>query len=218
MVETLRQFFDAIGIDWVLWLLLSLSVISIGVMIERAVFFIVNSADVEHVAEILRKTMIDGDDRPAAVRQLRALKGLEAVVLLDGIEHLQKGPESVEELVDSAVARERVRYERYLPFLGTLGNNAPFIGLFGTVLGVISAFQDLSGSVSGDAARKAALMTSIAEALVATAVGLLVAIPAVIAFNQFKGKIKERSSNTEALSRLLLAHLKDVERPQNRAA
>ncbi|GMV41191.1 MAG: hypothetical protein AMXMBFR64_29070 [Myxococcales bacterium] len=218
MVETLREFFDVIGVEWVLWLLLALSVISIGVMIERAVFFAVNSADVHHVAEILRKTMIDGDDRPGAIRQLKALKGLEAAVLLDGIEHLQKGPEAVEELVDAAVARERVRYERYLPFLGTLGNNAPFIGLFGTVLGIISAFGDLSGSVSGDAARKSALMGSIAEALVATAVGLLVAIPAVIAFNQFKGKIKERSSHTEALSRMLLAHLKDEERPRGRAA
>ena len=218
MVETLQHFFDSLGVDWVLWLLLSLSVLSIGVMIERAVFFIVNAADVTKVDAILRKTMIDGDDRAAAIKQLKALKGLEATVLLDGIQHLDMGPNSVEEIVDAAVARERVRYERYLQFLGTLGNNAPFIGLFGTVLGIIRAFQNLSLTVAGDSGSKSQLMYAIAEALVATAVGLLVAIPAVIAYNQFKGKIKERTSHTEALSRLLLAHLKSTDTQPHRAA
>jgi biopolymer transport protein ExbB len=218
MVETLRIFFDSLGVDWVLWLLLGLSVVSIGIMIERWIFFSTNSSDVLRLDEILQ-TMIAGDDPKGALRMLGQLKGLEAVVLADGVRALEKGAGAVEEIIDAAVARERVRYERYLPFLGTLGNNAPFIGLFGTVLGIISAFADLSASVAGaDASRKAALMTSIAEALVATAVGLLVAIPAVIAFNQFKGKIKERSSHAESLSRLLLAHLKDESQKPKKAA
>ena len=206
MVETLRLFFDSIGVDWVLWLLLSLSVISLGVVIERAVFYTVNSADVARIAEILKKTL-EAHDTAATLNLLGRLKGLEATVLLEGMKNLHRGPAAVENIIESAVARERVRYDRYLPFLGTLGNNAPFIGLFGTVLGIIGAFQDLSGSVAGDKARNAALMLNISEALVATAVGLLVAIPAVVAFNHFKGKIKERIGNTEALSKLLLAYI-----------
>jgi biopolymer transport protein ExbB len=94
-----------------------------------------------------------------------------------------------------------------------LGNNAPFIGLFGTVLGIISAFSDLEQLATG-ANRAQAIMGSISEALVATAVGLLVAIPSVIAYNQFKGTIRERIDRTGALSGVLLAHLKTPKKPR----
>ena len=87
------------------------------------------------------------------------------------------------------VEQERLRYERGLAFLGTLGNNAPFVGLFGTVLGIIRAFHDLAGnSLQGSQA----VMAGIAEALVATAVGLLVALPAVATYNAFIAPRRDR--------------------------
>ena len=114
-----------------------------------------------------------------------------------------------------AQAIQRMKLEQRLAYLGTLGNNAPFIGLFGTVIGVIGAFDALGeqakqpvGAAASQAMAPQAVMSSIAEALVATAVGLLVAIPAVAANNYFQRKIKSTLANTDALTRILLAHLK----------
>ena len=95
-----------------------------------------------------------------------------------------------------------------MSFLATIASNAPFIGLFGTVLGIIRSFKDLSGNISE---ASSAVMAGIAEALIATAVGLLVAIPAVVAFNYFKGKVKRAMNNTHLLSKVLLSHLKTVD-------
>src|SRR5208283_4247536 len=113
--------------------------------------------------------------------------------------------------IGGALALERTRMERGLAFLGTLGNNAPFVGLLGTVIGIIEAFEVLGrtegAGATGGALAPQAIMGSISEALVATAVGLAVAIPAVAAFNYFQRRIQSTLANTEALSKVLLAHL-----------
>jgi biopolymer transport protein ExbB len=112
-----------------------------------------------------------------------------------------------------AAALQRVRLERGLAVLGTVGNNAPFLGLLGTVIGVIEAFEILGRPQAATTAAAAsglapqAIMSSIAEALIATAVGLFVAIPAVAAYNYFQRRIQGIGANTEALSNVLLAHL-----------
>ena len=111
----------------------------------------------------------------------------------------------MEQVIASTLARERPQYERFLSFLGTLGNNAPFIGLFGTVLGIIRAFRDLAThTIEGSSA----VMAGIAEALVATAVGLLVALPAVAVFTTFQRVIRTQVATSEALTRVVLAHAK----------
>ena len=102
----------------------------------------------------------------------------------------------------SAKSRLRIDLERNLGVLGTLGNNAPFIGLFGTVLGIIKAFADLSRNQAGGAG---AVMSGISEALVATAVGLMVAIPAVIAFNYFQGRVRKALARVDAMAHLVLS-------------
>ena len=105
---------------------------------------------------------------------------------------------------------ERLRYERRLAFLGTLGNNAPVIGLFGTVLGIIRAFHDLAGSsLQGTQA----VMSGIAEALVATGVGLLVALPAVAMYNTLIRRVEVATAGAEAASREVLAYLKTSREP-----
>ncbi|MCA9797661.1 MAG: MotA/TolQ/ExbB proton channel family protein, partial [Candidatus Eremiobacteraeota bacterium] len=94
----------------------------------------------------------------------------------------------VEQIMMSSVARERQRFDRFLTYFGTLGNNAPFIGLFGTVLGIIRAFHNLSGDLTGGAD---VVMGAISEALVATAARIFVAIPALAAYNGFQRKVEQ---------------------------
>ena len=108
------------------------------------------------------------------------------------------------------MARERQRYNRYLSYFGTIGNNTPFIGLFGTVIGIILAFKVRRKSKGG----LEVIGPLISEALVATAVGLFVAIPAVVIFSWFKSMVKERISNTDFLMRIVLAHLGEAQRKE----
>ena len=100
--------------------------------------------------------------------------------------------------------------ERNLAFLGTLGNNAPFVGLLGTVIGIVRSFHALNANVGQVSA---GLMAEIGEALTATAIGLLVALPAVAFFNLFQRLIRVRLSRAEALCHEIIAHLRTQDRP-----
>ena len=190
--------------EWVLWLLLGLSLLSVAVMVERWIFYRRRKVDFESLREEFAK-YLDKGDFEAAAKLLAKTNSLETNVVLAGLRGYTKGPESVEDLLTGALAREKSFYERRLPILATLASNSPYIGLFGTVLGIVRAFKDLSKDM---AAASTGVMAGIAEALVATAIGLLVAIPAVVAYNVFKGMVKDAVTNTEALSRILLAELK----------
>lgn len=190
--------------EWVLWLLAALSVISIAVMLERAIYFSTHRlADPESLLVKLAKGDLDG-----VKAEVKDKKGMEAAVLREGLEWAAKGPDSVEEVVNATLSRERPRYERYLSILGTLGSNAPFIGLFGTVLGIIKAFHDLGESSAKGSQIQSTVMAGISEALVATAVGLAVAIPAVIAYNILTRSVKNTTSRSTALGHALVGHLR----------
>src|SRR5262249_39615495 len=135
-------------------------------------------------------------------------------VITAGLREAARGAEAAAEAMIGAMTRERLRLEQRLSFLGTLGNNAPFLGLLGTVIGIVMAFERLGESRGGDAhaAASTEVMAAIAEALVATAIGLVVAIPAVAAFNYFQRRIRVVTSNADALTRVLLAHLRGTDR------
>lgn len=190
--------------EWVLWLLIALSLASVAVMIERAVFYRRHRVDVDTLRRDLGK-LLDQGDFAGAGALLRQKDSLETNVVLFGLRDHAKGADAVEDLLSGAVQKEKERYEKRLSFLATIASNAPFIGLFGTVLGIIRAFKDLSGNM---AEASSMVMAGIAEALIATAVGLLVAIPAVVAFNAFKARVKTATNNTHLLSRILLSQLK----------
>lgn len=130
---------------------------------------------------------------------------VETAVVQAGLGRASDGPAAAEAAMDSARAIQRVALERNLTFLGTVGNNAPFIGLLGTVIGIIKAFHALSRDTQGGAA---AVMYEISEALVATAIGLFVAIPAVMAFNYFRTRVKLVNGNVDALSQVVLSFLR----------
>lgn len=104
---------------------------------------------------------------------------------------------SLQRTLQSGVQDEMAHQERYLHFLATVGNTAPFVGLFGTVWGIIDAFQEIGRQGN---ANIASVAPGISEALIATAAGLFVAIPAVIAYNIFVNKIQKMSVQLEVFA------------------
>ncbi len=211
IVLWLEQIMIGFGAGWVMWLMLGLSVISLAIILERAWFFYSLKDDLAALARDLRNAL-DVSFESARTR-LSASPSAEAAVVLAGIDVHKKGPDSAEKAMEGAAALQRMKLEKRLASLATLGNNAPFIGLFGTVIGVIGAFkaldQDKAAAAADGVAQVAnrAVMSSIAEALVATAVGIAIAIPAVAANNFFQRQIRATLANTEALTKVLLAHL-----------
>jgi biopolymer transport protein ExbB/TolQ len=176
--------------------LVALSILSIAIILDRRKLL---RSRVESAALADLKAAIR-NGKPAATSSRDSVVS-RYLVLLDG--SLAQAPtEAVDRATRSFLAEERQQLERGLTFLATIGSNAPFIGLFGTVLGIIQAFGELSSQQSGSAS----VMSAISEALVATAVGLLVAIPAVVAFNLFQRRIREILVPCEILRDEFLAH------------
>jgi biopolymer transport protein ExbB len=196
--------FTLLGAGWVLWLLLGLSVLSVAVMVERALYFARRRMSATFPQ--LLKLCQGGDLNGAAA--LATSDAMEADVVRTAAGVASGGNEAVEKAVQSTIDRRRLEYEQWLFVLGTLGNNAPFIGLFGTVLGIIRAFADLAIANKGGGANTAGtVMAGISEALVATAVGLFVAIPAVLAFNIFQRLLKRVIGRSNALGNAIASGL-----------
>ena len=194
-----------LGSSWVMYLLLVLSVFSFAYMIERVIFFRKNAADPDAIARILTEAFERGDT-DFAHKTLAKNTSIEAQVFAGALKWVSAGPDAFSDGVESQFGRKKKELERGMGFLGTIGSNAPFIGLFGTVIGVIEAFHQL-----GEGANKAAMgnvMSGIAEALVATGIGLFVAIPAVIAYNVIQRKIGTIEINIATVTKEVCAWLK----------
>lgn len=189
----------------VLWTLVGASVLSLGVIYERWKAFRRERVDFPRLMDELARRLERGD--AAGARQAaQSAGGVEGRVAAAGLAAFAKGPASVEEAMLARLVLERSRLERNLVVLGTLGNNAPFVGLFGTVLGIIKAFNDLA--VTGGSG-VSVVMSGISSALVATAFGILVAIPAVAANNFFQTKLRRAVSNAQSLVHLMQSYLRD---------
>jgi len=191
------------GSRWVLWLMLALSLAAVAVILERVWFYVQERAPRERLDLALRTLRDQG--AAAALSKLAGARSMEAAVARACLAHAGEGAAAVEEHKGAAVEQERLRYESRIAFLGTLGNNAPFVGLFGTVLGIIRAFHDLAGNTLQGTQ---AVMSGIAEALVATGVGLLVALPAVATYNAFVRRVETTAAGAEAIAHQILAHIK----------
>ena len=190
-----------LGTAWVLWLLVGLSVVSVTVMLERTLFFSRMRINFPDFTNQLAKLLIDRDAE--GIKRLCANRGaIEAQVVLRGMDYSERGATAMRESMEGFLIGNRQILDRGLVVLGTLGNNAPFIGLFGTVIGIIMSFKDLSDNPAGG---PSVVMAGISESLVATAVGLMVAIPAVIAFNAFNRIVKRRLANAEAVMKMVLS-------------
>src|SRR5262245_17605338 len=201
-----------LGSSWVMYLLLALSVVSIATMLERWVFFRRRSDDVDELGEKLL-ALLEKDDTTAARALLKQSRSIEASALGAGLRYWGQTPEAIEDAISGQMLRERRELERGMTFMGTLGNNAPFVGLFGTVIGVIIAFQQLGTSQA--ASSMSQVMGGIAEALIATGVGLFVALPAVVAYNVVQKAIADIEDNVTAILKDMTALLRAGDRGRN---
>jgi len=193
--------------EWVLFFLLGLFVACIVVMLVKAAWFAINSMRAKAVGARVGVFLSDGDV-DSFRKDVEELEGTEAWVLRHALRYTENGGDVVEKQMDVAMVSRKARMERGIVFLGTVGANAPFVGLFGTVLGVIRAFRDLSLETDQGAQ---AVMGGISEALVATAVGLMVAIPAVVAYNYLSRQVKSVLSRSGSLNEQVLLRLRSAD-------
>lgn len=200
-IFTVAQIADQV----VLWILVVLSVLSLGIIMER--FFSLRRIAKES-AEVRKK--IRAALQSNAVDEVESMPRnqdtLEGRALNYAMRHIKEsGSKGLEEAFNSFSLTERPELERYLGFLATVGSNAPYIGLLGTVLGIMKSFQDLS--VSTEAGQQT-VMAGISLALVATAAGLFVAIPAVVSYNYYQRKVKATLQSLDSVKELCLAYAK----------
>lgn len=194
----------AYGHDITLYLLIILSIFSVAAILDRARALgrvLTKSEEVtRQLQETLQSNSIKDFDTYSPDKDTFVGKAV-AYGLRHSKEHGTKG---LEEVFNSYALNERPHLERYLNFLATVGSNAPFIGLLGTVFGIMEAFRALATS-QGEIT---AVMVGISEALVATAIGLIVAIPAVVAYNFFQKRVKRILQTLESAKDVCLAYAK----------
>lgn len=217
LIERVKSAMVGLGTGWVLMLMLLLSVISLAIMLERVWLYWSLRDDIEGLMRDLGRLLRDGD-LDGARQRLEASRSAEAAVIIAGLVEADRGADAADEAMQGASALQKLKLEKRLAFLGTLGNNAPFIGLLGTVIGIVAAFDELSKvkmAAASGATQLApeAVMGRISEALVATAIGILIAIPAVAAYNAFQRVVRGTIANTDALGHMLLSYLKAVPAP-----
>ncbi|HSA34890.1 MAG TPA: MotA/TolQ/ExbB proton channel family protein [bacterium] len=177
----------------ILYLLFVVSFFTLAFFVERLLYY---RRTLVRDGDRLQTELFAAPDRARMLTVLRAEKGEEARMIAESFGEGIVGPDAFRELVTARLIAARQRWERYTDFLGTVGSNAPFVGLLGTVLGIMKSFADLAVATKGG---PQAVMSGISEALIATAVGLGVAIPAIIFFNICKGRIRRSSALVEAL-------------------
>jgi biopolymer transport protein TolQ len=189
----------------VLWILVVLSVLSIGMILER--FFALNkvSSNSNRIRARVRMALQSNsvEDVEGIAKDIDTLEGRAASYAL---KHMRDaGTRGLEEVFNTFALTEKPELERFLSFLATVGSNAPYIGLLGTVLGIMKAFNDLA---SAPEAGQQTVMMGISLALVATAAGLFVAIPAVIFYNYYSKKVRSIMQSLESVKELCLAYAK----------
>jgi biopolymer transport protein ExbB len=166
--------------------LLACSIAAVAVVIERLAFFGQQHGDSR---ELLRQIgqRIAADDLPGAIKICDANKGMLPKILKFGLQRGSKNRADITDALSIALMEHLNTLERNLAIIGTIAVIAPFVGLFGTVLGIIHAFDDIA--LKGNST-PAVVAAGVGEALVTTAAGLFVAVLAVIFFNYFKTRIK----------------------------
>jgi biopolymer transport protein ExbB len=204
MTEQLMGYLE-VGEEWVIYLLLATSVICVAIVVDRAIFLARFKGKRDVLKGSLRKFLATKDIEGAR-KHFEAQHSVPARVMAAALRATDRSPEALQEVIEGEELEQRGRLERGLDFLGTVGSNAPFVGLFGTVLGIIQAFRDLAVA---DTAGPQVVMAGISAALVATAIGLLVAIPALVAYNFFKGQAKKVFRTSDVLSKQLLSYQLD---------
>ena len=215
MLSKLFLGISLVGAEWVLYLLVFTSLISVSLIFERYRFFKKATQELESFRNQVRIQATEKNwaavlkTAESRVRQNTDYPDLETEMVYTLLSHTQSSgskthPEVLTEVAHDPVMRAKLQWEKNLATLATIGSNAPFLGLFGTVLGIIQAFHDLANQ---SAQGVQTVTAGLSEALIATAVGLLVALPAVIAFNLYQRQVKAALTEAESMKSFLIGKL-----------
>ncbi len=169
-----------------MWILLVMSIAAVAIVIERLLFFASQHSDSKGLLKAIGLKIAE-DDLEGAIKICRQNKGMLPKILAFGLQRGEKNRADITDALSIALMENLNTLERNLGVIGTIAVIAPFVGLFGTVLGVMRTFQDIA--LKGNST-PAVVSAGVAEALITTAAGLFVAVTAVVFFNYFKTRIK----------------------------
>ena len=190
---------------WVMYLLLACSVLSVGVFIGKEIeFWKKGKPDRKTVMKHIRSLIDRGKIDEARAYCQSYPYSLFCRVAAEGLAFHGKGVREIEDAVNREITTEIGRLEKRTIIVGTIANIAVYIGLFGTVLGIVNAFHGIAGSGS---AGLNAVIGGVAEALLNTAMGLAVAIPAVVFFNWVMKQIKHMTHEMDSAASELMIML-----------
>ena len=177
-----------------MYILLFCSFLSIAILLERIIYYRKRSKTnrTEFMARIARA--LNGGGTKKAMELCKETLAPFSDVVYCGLELAGHQEKEISSAMEREITIEVTKLERYTSIVGTIGNTAVYIGLFGTVLGIIRAFHDIAAAGAGG---MSIVIGGVAEALVCTATGLFVAIPAVIAFNYFARKVELFTNDME---------------------
>lgn len=200
--------------------ILAASVVALGVAIERVIALWGASQRSRALSQAISKHLLRGDVGAARTAAERS-PSVAADIFLAGFDRLDRSGQPHGSL-ESAVARERaevlLRMKRNLWILGTIGATAPFVGLFGTVAGIMRSFRDLGLDVAqGGVGGSAKVMGGISEALIATAVGIIVAVEAVVLYNYFQARLSRLSVELRLIAEEFIELLRAPQMPSQAA-
>lgn len=207
MIHQLFTLFNWLGSEWVLVILISLSVVALGVVLQR--WF-----EIQKLSKVSARFWNDRADHWFNTSDANSWRQEVGQIRIDypcletdTLEMIYRAEAKKDvdalKMLEAFLEQRKIRLERGVSILGTIGSNAPFIGLLGTVLGIIRAFHTMS--VEGSGGGMDTISSGISEALVATAIGLLVAVPAVCFFNLLNKKIGILTRRAQSVGLLALS-------------
>lgn len=200
-IELIFGKWTELGAGCVLWALLALSASGIAIIVERAICFYSTRDDIQSLSADLARLVLARQWRRAE-KLLSESPSFEARVALAGMG--QEHPDSADQLMLGERENARLELEKNLALLGTVGDGAPFVGLLGTLIGIIGAFRNVDPS---QISWTDGLVREIGGALVGSAVGLFVALPASAAVNLFRDVVRARLARADGLRRVVLGQL-----------
>ena len=194
---------EAIKMDW--WILLPIfacSILVVGVMISKWSFYSKNQRDISLIMQDLNRDLLKNDMNGAQNTALRC-GGVIGEVIEEAVRIFSEQKEGFSRSFDISAALATRKLERHLTILATIGGVAPFLGLLGTVTRILFTFKEMAGS--SQMGQAADVMSGIGSALIATALGLGVAIVAVILFNSFQSIVKHYEDDFQLIKLLFLS-------------
>ncbi len=195
-----KSFLDIIQIGgFTMYILLFCSIVSVTVIVERllAIRARMKKAPTDFMARL--SPLLESGDVPGARALCAEEKSPFSAVADAGLKTFGKSGEKIANAMDRQITVEVKDLERSLSVLGTIGSTVVYIGLFGTVLGIIRSFQQIAQTAGGQGGMDT-VITGIAEALICTATGILVAVPAVIAYNLLTKRVENIATDMELVA------------------